>query len=54
MTGRSVGVAHQGAVGGFHQGFGHRGFRGYGSGYYNYPCTYTYDDSYCDYGNCCY
>jgi hypothetical protein len=54
MTGRSVGVAHQGAVGGFHQGFGHRGFRGYGSGYYNYPCTYTYDDGYCDYGNCCY
>src|SRR5947209_16536027 len=55
MTGRSVGFAHPGAVGGLHNGFAHRGFRGYGQGYtYGYPCTYTYDDAFCDYGNCCY
>jgi hypothetical protein len=57
MTGRSVGFAHQGAVGGMHNGFGHRGARygGSGLGYdYGYPCTYDYDYSSCDYGNCCY
>jgi hypothetical protein len=56
MTGRSVGFAHPGAVGGLHNGFTHRGFRygGYGLGY-GYPCTYDdYSDAYCDYGNCCY
>jgi hypothetical protein len=55
MTGRSVGFGHQGAVGGLHNGFAHRGagYGGYGYGY-GYPCTYDYDDGYCDYGNCCY
>jgi hypothetical protein len=58
MTGRSVGIPHQGAVGGLHNGFAHRGARygGYGLGHgYGYPCAYDdYADSYCDYGNCCY
>jgi hypothetical protein len=53
-----VGFAHQGAVGGLHNGFAHRGARygGSGLGYgYGYPCAYDdYADSYCDYGNCCY
>jgi hypothetical protein len=55
VTGRSVGVGHSGAVGGVHNHFAHRGFRAYAPGfYYTYPCTDTYDDLYCDYGNCCY
>jgi hypothetical protein len=57
MTGRSVGFAHQGAVGGLHNAFARRGARygGYGLGYgYGYPCTYDYDYSSCEYGNCCY
>jgi hypothetical protein len=56
MSGRSVGFAHQGAVGGLHHGFARRGARGvYGPGYgYGYPCTYDYTDSFCDYDECCY
>jgi hypothetical protein len=56
MSGRSVGFAHPGAVGGPH-GFAHRGARygGYSPGYgYGYPCTYDYADDDCDYGECCY
>jgi hypothetical protein len=55
-TGRSVGFAHPGAVGGLHNGFGGRSFRGRGLGYgYGYPCAYgDYSDDFCDYGNCCY
>src|SRR4051794_19255903 len=55
MSGRSVGFAHQGVVGGIHHGFAHRGARGYAPGYgYGYPCTYDYADNFCDYDECCY